>query len=127
MPIYTTLSAATARKLLHYDGRTGELTWNLDRGRVKMGDEAGSVRSDGRVSVVINGKPWLAQRLIWLLHTGEHPKGRLAFRDGDPQNLRWANIIPERETLSNTKTAVYQRELRRRRKRLIEAGILPAA
>ena len=122
MPIQLTLSATTARKLLHYDARTGELTWNVDRGRIKMGDEAGSLRSDGRVSVVVNGKPWLAQRLIWLLQTAEHPKGRLAFRDGNPQNLRWANIVPEEETLSRSKSAAYQRDLRRRRKHLIENG-----
>jgi len=50
MPLYTTLSATTARKLLHYDARTGELTWNVDRGSVKMGDEAGTIRPDGRVT-----------------------------------------------------------------------------
>lgn len=124
MPIHTTLSATTARKLLHYDSRTGEITWKADRGRVKMGDEAGAIRSDGRVSIVINGKPWLAQRLIWLLHTGEHPKGRIAFKDGNPQNLRWSNIIPEEDLLSGTKSATYQRELRRRRKRLLDAGAI---
>lgn len=126
MPIYAALSATTARKLIHYDARTGEITWNVDRGPVKMGDEAGTVRHDGRVTVIVNGKTWLANRLIWLLQTGEHPKTRLAFKDGNPQNLRWSNIIPEQETLSQSKTAAYQRGLRQRRKFLIEAGSLKA-
>lgn len=125
MPIHLTLSATTARKLLHYDARTGELTWNVDRGSIKMGDEAGTVRPDKRVTVIVNGKTYLANRLIWLLQTGEHPKTRLAFKDGNPQNLRWSNIVPEEETLAQTKSAAYQRDLRRRRKRLIEAGSIP--
>ena len=123
-PLYTRLSASTARKLLHYDARTGELTWNVDRRRVKMGDRAGTVRKDGRLSVVINGEAWLANRLIWLMQTGEEPTERLVFRDDDPKNLRWSNIMPERDILSGSKLAVYQRDLRRRRRALLDTGAL---
>lgn len=120
MPIRTTLSQRTLKTLLHYDGRTGDLTWVVDRGRTaKAGDVAGSVnRITGFVTVVVQGKTYLAQRLIWLYMTGAFPAGRLKFRDGDRENLRWANIAPEAESLSDSPSAVYQRDLRQRHNQL---------
>ena len=126
MSIRLTLSQRTLKTLLHYDGRTGRLTWLVDRARTaKAGDEAGSVkRITGFVTVVVQGKTYLAQRLIWLYMTGEWPKGRLTFKDDDRENLRWTNIILEAETLSDSPTAVYQRELRQKRQMLTAKGAL---
>lgn len=126
MSIQLALSQRTLKTLLHYDGRTGDLTWIVDRGRTAhAGDEAGSVnRITGFVTVVVQGKTYLAQRLIWLYMTGDWPAGRLTFKDGDRENLRWTNIIAEADTLSTAPSAVYQRNLRQRRKQMISAGSL---
>ena len=115
MPLRTRLSQKTLLDLLHYDGRNGLLTWRVDRGRnAKAGDEAGTIRPDGMISVVVAGRTYLAHRLAWLYKTGAFPEGRLTFRDGDPGNLKWSNLVEETRALAQTPAAVYQRERRAR-------------
>ena len=123
MPIRTKLSQKTLLDLLHYDGRSGLLTWRIDRGRnAKAGDEAGTIRPDGMVAIVVSGKTYLAHRLVWFYKTGAFPDGRIKFQDGDPTNLKWVNLIEEKATLSNSPQAAYQRNYRATRKILKEAN-----
>jgi len=125
--VRTVLSAATARDLMHYDGRSGLLTWRVDRGHgVRAGDEVGSIRPDRRIAATINGRTYLIHRVIWLMHYGEWPTGRLTFRDGDPQNLKLDNLIAQEETYSQSYYATYQRQHRQKRRRAINLGILDA-
>lgn len=115
MPVSTQISQASLHDLMHYDGRNGMLTWRVNRGRnARAGDEAGTIRPDGMVAVIIEGRNYLAHRLIWLYKTGAFPKGRLKFNDGDPSNLKWANIIEEKATFSESPQARYQRAYRAR-------------
>ena len=127
MAIRTHLSQRSLQKLLRYDKRNGLLTWRVDRGHVvKAGDEAGSVLKNGYVVVVVAGETWLAHRLIWFYVTGERKPGRLVFRDENKQNLAWRNILPESEVLSSNPGAAYQRDLRARRRKAINEGLLHA-
>jgi hypothetical protein len=119
-PIRTRLSQSTVRELLSYNHLTGLLTWRTARGRTaKAGDEAGTIRADGRVVLTIKGRPYLAPRIIWLWMEGTFPTEPLTAKDGDYANLRWKNIVPSSTKRSQTKTAIYQRE-RRRIQRVIE-------
>ena len=122
-----TLSATTANQMLHYDGRTGALTWRVDRGRgIKAGDEAGTIRpDDGRIAVTVNGRTYMAHRIIWLMVHGVWPK-RLRFVDGDPMNLRLSNLVEQEEVYSTSYHATYQRQHRQKRRRAIQAGLLDA-
>mgnify|MGYP000603186201 FL=1 len=121
------LSASNARHLLHYDGRSGLLVWNVDRGHgVRAGDEVGTVRDDGRIALTIDRKTYLAHRVVWLIMTGDWPESRILFRDGDPQNLRWANLMLEADSYSQSYHATYQRQHRQKRRRAIDRGWLDA-
>ena len=113
-------SAATVRDLFNYDPHTGLLTWAVAKGPAKAGDEAGSMRADGSILVTVNGRQYLANRIVWLLTYGEMPRYRLKMRDGDLGNLRLNNIISEEETWCSTSGAAYQREWRRRRRAIAE-------
>lgn len=122
MALRTTLSQRTLKTLIHYDGRNGLITWLVDRGRnAKAGDEAGTSRPDGMIGIMVSGKTYLAQRLIWLYVHGHFPEGRLKFQDGDPSNLKLSNIIEEKNTLLKTPEAVARRAYRARLKTLHEA------
>lgn len=114
--IRTRLSGRTVRELLHYNERTGDLTWRVDRSRTaRAGEPAGFVRStDNQIIVRIKGRQYVAQRLIWLYKTDQLPTGRLIFIDRDPTNLSWRNIALESDNLSPTKAAARQRDYRRR-------------
>jgi len=108
------ITADIARHHLAYNKHTGLLTWNRDRSRTaKAGDEAGCQTSNGAIIVGIEGRMYSAARVIWLMVTGEWPRGRLRFKDDDPRNLRWNNLVERRDLLSLNHTAVYQRRYRK--------------
>lgn len=113
-------------KTFDYNAATGLLTWRIrKKGQyAQPGNEAGTIDKDGYVRVYIDGKSYAASRLIWFWATGDWPKGRLYFADGDKQNLKWENIVDKQSGGRQTRTARYQRELRQlnaEAKKMIEA------
>ena len=98
MKYRTDLTADYVRSLLNYDPETGELRWRVDRmfgfrPGPKAGDLAGGVGSrDGYVFVGIDGKVYVAQRLVWLIVTGAWPEGEVDHEDTDRTNNRWTNL-----------------------------------
>lgn len=53
-------------RTLHYDSKTGEFTWKIDRNHNSLaGTTAGYFRPDGYISICIFGKIYLAHRLAW--------------------------------------------------------------
>jgi hypothetical protein len=122
--IRTHLSQRTLKTLMHYDPETGVFTWLVTKARsARAGDEAGTLRKDRHITIAIRGTHYTAQRLAWLYMRGEFPEGRLTFKDGNPTNTRWKNIVLESKTLSDTFSARYQRDLRRRKKIDATGGI----
>lgn len=121
-PLTTRVSPATLREWFHYDQRTGTLRWRQSPTRaVKPGDIAGTWRaSNRRLTVTFRGCIWPVHELVWYMSEGSLPEGGLAFRDGNPRNMRWANLIERRYTLSRTPSARYQRKRRREERQLIE-------
>lgn len=127
----------TLKKLVRYDGRTGQFHWsdNPPRGCVP-GAPAGSVMPDktkrraGKGAVVrvirLNGRLYSAARLAWLYVTGEFPSSYLTFNDNDPTNLRFRNLCETSDKYSTTREAAYQRDYHRRLKHFREYGIAPA-
>ncbi len=115
------LTVHRLNELLRYDKRTGELTWRVNRGRTaKAGDDAGTLRKDGVIILTVDGRQYMANRLVWFMVTGEWPLFRLTSYDKNPANLRFSNLVPEEETWKNTRVAAYNREYRRRQKLLAE-------
>jgi hypothetical protein len=81
------------QRALAYDPGEGLLTWRRPTGpRVRAGDEAGTLRADGRVFVSLKGRLYAAQDLCWALAKGEYPPAPLTFRDHDPSNLKLDNL-----------------------------------
>ena len=62
------------KRLLRYDAETGEFYWLVSPcNRIKVGDMAGSMRSDGYKQIMVNKKMYLAHRLVFLYIDGEFP------------------------------------------------------
>lgn len=108
------LTPERVRALLDYDPRTGLLAWRRNRSRMaKAGGEAGTLNKSGVVMVGLDGRMYTAARLIWMHVHGEWPGSRLRFKDGDTQNLRLNNLVPEDKAVRNpTRAAQYQRRWR---------------
>jgi hypothetical protein len=58
----------------------------------QKGAVAGIVQKNGRRYIKINGKSYLAHRLVWLWYYGEWPEGQIDHKDGNPDNNRIENL-----------------------------------
>lgn len=75
-----------------FDYRDGNLYWKVSKARcIKIGDLAGCVNNTGYRHVKINGKSYLAHRLIFLYHHGFLPKF-LDHIDGNKPNNSIDNL-----------------------------------
>lgn len=100
------LTQERVKTLLDYDPETGVLRWKVDRNQyVKSGDEAGhlQIMHKGRyrcVRVCVDGRLYIASRIIWLWMTGSFPEHDIDHKDQCPMNNRWDNL---RDTQHNQK------------------------
>lgn len=86
-----------AEALFEYDDVSGSLTWKFNSGNIKKGYEVGTFQSN-KISntkyrgTVIFGQRHKVHRIIWLMQTGEWPKGEIDHIDGNGLNNAWANL-----------------------------------
>ena len=81
-----TLSAERLHELLLYNEDTGLLTWKAS------GKTAGSITPKGYIRVGIDGKCFMAHRVIWVMKTGEDPPEQIDHKDRVGTNNRWINL-----------------------------------
>lgn len=103
-----TITAQRARERLSYDSTTGLLTWCSARCKNDVGLEAGYCRKNSNYrSVAIDGKSYLAHRLIWLIVYGEWPTEDIDHINGVRNDNRLSNLraATRSENRQNTKRA----------------------
>lgn len=95
------------RELLAYDPEAGVITWAVNRGKVRAGDEAGSLTSNGYRQLSVNSKRYLSHRVAWALTNGAWPAGDIDHIDGDGLNNRISNLrdVSTRCNIQNQKTS----------------------
>ncbi len=91
------LTAKYVRSLFTYDPEEGLLRWRNKagrHGRIPAGSIAGSIASrvEGYRVVNINGRQYLASRLIWVFMTGRWPPHQIDHEDTDTGNDKWVNL-----------------------------------
>lgn len=77
---------------LHYNPLTGIFTWKIDRQRVRAGSVAGTVRSNGRRYVVLDGVTYIGTRLVWFYVHGVWPAEYIDHINRDPSDDRISNL-----------------------------------
>lgn len=77
-----------------YDPETGKLFWKKSQSKQKkVGDEVGNPNTKGRQQLSINGKTFLAYRVIWMWMTGEDPGADVIDHiNRIPTDNRWCNL-----------------------------------
>lgn len=95
-PNDSTLTAERAREMFSYDVSSGKLCRRLrTSNRINVGDEAGWIvqsRRNHYREVRVGGVSYLAHRLVWLICTGEWPRGQIDHQDGNGLNNRFENL-----------------------------------
>lgn len=86
------LSPGRVKELLRYDPDTGVFVWLVSGHGVRAGDRAGTITKQGYVQLSIDGVRYRANRIAWLVMTGEWPGGIVDHRDGVRANNRWRNL-----------------------------------
>jgi HNH endonuclease len=87
------LTADRLRKLLTYNARTGVFRWKDARGARRKGDIAGNEHSRTTRRVIgVDGHLYQAGRLAWLYKKGTWPNHLINCVNGDPSDIRWANL-----------------------------------
>ncbi len=85
--------------LFEADFYAGKLYWKVARSRrLKVGDEAGCLRKDGRTIVHLNGKREYRYRILYAMYHGEWPDEQVDHFDINPSNDCISNLRP----VSNT-------------------------
>lgn len=82
----------TLRSLMRYEPATGNLIWQVTRGKARLGAVAGTRHTHGYVQIKLQGKFYLAHRLAWLLMTGEWPELDIDHINGRKSDNRWGNL-----------------------------------
>jgi hypothetical protein len=78
------------KELFHY--KDGNLFWRVRRKGVRVGNVAGSHDSDGYLQVRVDGKRYLAHRLVFLYHHGYMPEHEVDHIDRSRSNNRIENL-----------------------------------
>lgn len=87
------LSQERVQELLIYNPATGSLAWKLSPGnRIKPGQKAGCVKSNGYRVVAIDKRIYYSSKLIWLYMTGEWPSMTIDHIDRNRSNEKWNNL-----------------------------------
>lgn len=87
------LTVERLKEVLHYDPSTGRWRWLLTlSNRAIAGNEAGSLRVRGDITIRIDGVEHKAHRLAWLYMTGSWPPEQIDHKDLVRSHNWWDNL-----------------------------------
>jgi hypothetical protein len=104
-----TISLKRLRALLAYDRFTGNLLWREHRANMKAGAIAGTYDSHGYRQIRIDGRLYLAHRLVWFYIKGTWPTFDLDHRDRNRRNNKIGNLRPATRTQNCSNAKMHPR------------------
>jgi HNH endonuclease/AP2 domain len=78
--------------ILEYDKFSGLLTWIVNKNNRRKGCVAGSINSNGYVTLWIDGKQYQSHRVIWFMVNGNWPIDEIDHIDGIRTNNAFNNL-----------------------------------
>jgi hypothetical protein len=102
------LTAERLREVLSCNPETGLFTCKVSRGNIRAGSIAGIKRHDGYIRIYIDGRWYMAHRLIWLHAYGTWPEHEIDHVDGDKTNNRLCNLRLATTSQNNANRPVHK-------------------
>lgn len=94
-------------EVLSYDSETGIFRWMVCQSRRNhVGDQAGTIGSDGYRIIQIDGWHYKASRLAWLHYYGRWPVPQADHRDLDRDNNRISNLREATDSQNSANTGL---------------------
>lgn len=101
------ISQEELHRIIDYIPETGIFIWKISKKRVRVGDIAGSLNSDGYMQIKINNQRYRSHRLAWIYMYGDIPE-RLQI---DHKNgIKTDNCISNIRAVTNSVNAQNQRK-----------------
>lgn len=91
-----------------FEYRDGKLFYKKSHGCMKKGSEVGTKNPSGHIKTLINKKPYLLHRIIFLMHHGFLPEF-IDHIDGNPSNNRIENLRPATHSENNLNRGKHKR------------------
>ncbi len=89
------LSHDRLTEVLSYDPKTGIFIWKKQmQGRLKVGQIAGSINTNGHRQIRLDGVSWVAHRLAWFYVHTTWPENEIDHRDLNKDNNSLENLRP---------------------------------
>src|SRR5262249_33211643 len=102
-----TISQARLKELLRYEPETGHFFWRVAKARrLRVGDRAGWVKSDGYWCNSLDSKSYLSHLLTWLYVFGRFSKRQIDHKNRNPSDCRIENLreAAHGQNLANSKS-----------------------
>ncbi len=98
--------------ILEYNPETGKFKWLVKTSnRIKIGMEAGTLRSNGYLKTNINGQLYYNHRLAFLYMTGRWPTHNIDHINGSKDDNSWINLREATHSQNNKNRASYGKAL----------------
>lgn len=88
----STLTVEQLRKALDYDPRTGTFVWLVAKRGTARGTTAGTLNSNGYITIAVCGRLYKAHRLAWFHIHGEWPPNDIDHVNGIRTDNRLENL-----------------------------------
>ena len=100
------------KKYLSYDEETGHFTWialtHKSVSKIKVGDRAGVIHSNGYIRIVVKQKKFYAHRLAWGFMTGEMPTLQVDHVNRIRHDNRFENLEEKSSYENNLNRGIYK-------------------
>lgn len=94
--------------LVTYDAQAGRLYRRHSTGKRSAGDEAGYVNNEGYRLVWLDGRYYLAHRLVWFIETQTWPEHEIDHVNGRRDDNRFSNLRAATRSDQTANTARYR-------------------